>query len=72
MHYVYILKCANGTVYTGCTNNIEDRLKRHNHGRVFATKNRLPISIICYTVLKINILLITLKNILNLVPAEHS
>ncbi|MBI2068761.1 MAG: GIY-YIG nuclease family protein [Candidatus Yanofskybacteria bacterium] len=50
MHYVYVLKCANGTVYTGCTNNIEDRLKRHGNGRVFATKNRLPINLICYTV----------------------
>lgn len=29
MHYVYNLKCANGTIYTGCTNNLEDRLKRH-------------------------------------------
>ena len=50
MHYVYVLKCANGTIYTGCTNNIEDRLKRHSSGRVLSTKDRLPVSLVCYTV----------------------
>ena len=49
MNYVYNLKCANGTIYTGCTNDIEDRLDRHSKGQVEATKNRLPINLICYT-----------------------
>jgi putative endonuclease len=45
---VYILKCNNGTIYTGCTNNLEDRIKRHNMGQVIATKNNLPVEIITY------------------------
>ncbi len=30
--YVYILKCNDGTYYTGVTNNIEKRLIQHNEG----------------------------------------
>jgi len=46
--YVYILKCSNGTIYTGCTNNLEDRIKRHNLGQVIATKNILPVELVTY------------------------
>ncbi|MDP3001624.1 MAG: GIY-YIG nuclease family protein [Bacteroidales bacterium] len=46
--YVYILKCNNGTLYTGCSNNLEDRVSRHNLGQVIATKNILPVEIITY------------------------
>ena len=31
-YYVYILKCKNGTYYTGYTNNIGNRIKLHNKG----------------------------------------
>jgi putative endonuclease len=47
MYYVYNLKCKDG-FYTGCTNDISDRLKRHNSGEVDATANRLPVSINFY------------------------
>ena len=30
--YVYILKCADGSYYTGITNNPEKRLEEHNTG----------------------------------------
>ena len=30
--YVYIVKCKNGTYYTGYTNNLESRIKLHNKG----------------------------------------
>ena len=30
--YLYILKCKDGTYYTGVTNNLEKRLKEHNLG----------------------------------------
>jgi len=43
--YVYILKCKDGSIYTGCTNNLEDRIKRHSQGQVLATKNILPVDI---------------------------
>ncbi len=30
--FVYIVKCAKGTYYTGYTNNLENRIKLHNKG----------------------------------------
>ena len=46
MNYtVYILKCADGKPYTGCTENLEERLERHNNGYVPATKNRRPVTL---------------------------
>ncbi len=50
MWFVYILKCADRKFYTGCTSNLEDRMKRHNGGQVPATKNRLPVTLITYIV----------------------
>jgi putative endonuclease len=40
---VYILKSLkDGSYYVGSTNNLEDRFKRHNEGRVAYTKPRRP------------------------------
>lgn len=36
MHYVYVLKCKDG-YYEGCTDNLKDRLYRHQKGQVDAT-----------------------------------
>ncbi|MGV3529125.1 MAG: GIY-YIG nuclease family protein [Flavisolibacter sp.] len=33
MHYVYILKCADDHYYTGCTENLEERIMRHSKRR---------------------------------------
>ena len=30
---VYIVRCANGALYTGITNDLEGRVKAHNDGR---------------------------------------
>ena len=43
---VYILKCSDNTYYTGCTNNMEDRILRHRKGYNHYTRNRLPVYII--------------------------
>ena len=43
---VYILNCADGKIYTGCSKNFEDRLIRHQTGQVKATQSRLPVSVI--------------------------
>ena len=43
---VYILNCADGKIYTGCSNNFEDRLIRHQTGQVKSTQSRLPVSVI--------------------------
>lgn len=41
---VYIIECADGTLYTGATNNQERRLKAHNSGKgAKYTRNRGPV-----------------------------
>ena len=43
MHYAYIVKCSDGTYYTGYTNDLEKRLLTHNAGKgAKYTRNRLP------------------------------
>ena len=47
MNYIYILRCADGTLYTGWTNNLEKRLKSHNEGKGSRyTRARLPVTLI--------------------------
>jgi putative endonuclease len=42
-YYIYILQSEkNGKYYIGSTNNLEDRLKRHNDGRSRYTKSGIP------------------------------
>jgi putative endonuclease len=41
--YVYLLECADGTLYTGITVDPQRRLKQHNAGRGSRyTRTRLP------------------------------
>lgn len=47
MYYVYSLKCRDG-YYVGCTDNLEDRLNRHQNGHTPATENRLPVELEFY------------------------
>ena len=47
MNYTYILKCKDGSLYTGWTNNLEKRLKDHNEGKgAKYTKARRPVELI--------------------------
>jgi len=48
MYYVYCLKCSDGKTYIGCTDDLKDRLNRHQKGNVPATKDRLPAQLISY------------------------
>jgi putative endonuclease len=32
-HYVYIVQCANGALYTGYSKNVEQRIATHNAGK---------------------------------------
>ena len=50
LQYVYILKCSDGTYYTGCTNELDERLKRHKAGYVEYTKAKLPVEVVFYSV----------------------
>jgi putative endonuclease len=43
---VYIIQCADSTLYTGCTNNLESRLRKHNQGNgAKYTRGRSPITL---------------------------
>jgi putative endonuclease len=45
--YVYVLECADGTLYTGVTNDPEARLKAHQDGRgAKYTRGRLPVRVL--------------------------
>ncbi len=48
MRYVYILRCNDNTLYTGITNNLEQRLIDHNTSKAWAkyTKGRRPVKLV--------------------------
>ena len=47
MYYVYLLRCADGTLYTGFTNDLARRLAAHNAGKgAKYTRSRLPVELI--------------------------
>lgn len=47
MNYTYILRCADGTLYTGWTNDIEKRLAAHNAGTASKyTRVRRPVELV--------------------------
>ena len=49
MHYAYIVKCSDGTYYTGYTNDLEKRLLAHNAGKgAKYTRNRLPVEMVYF------------------------
>jgi putative endonuclease len=42
--FVYMLRCADNSLYTGITNNLEKRLKAHNEGKgAKYTRGRGPV-----------------------------
>jgi putative endonuclease len=45
---VYMLKCADGTYYTGISTDVERRVKEHNEAKVGAkyTKARRPVVLV--------------------------
>jgi DNA-3-methyladenine glycosylase I len=45
--FVYILRCADGTLYTGITNNLVRRCSQHNVGTASRyTRSRLPVEVV--------------------------
>ena len=47
--YTYLLRCADGTLYCGWTNDIEKRLAAHNSGKASKyTRSRLPAELVYY------------------------
>ena len=45
--FVYILQCADGSLYTGITNDLNRRLEQHNTGTASRyTRSRLPVTLV--------------------------
>ena len=50
LSYVYILKCSDGTFYTGVTSDLEQRVQEHQggkHGDSY-TAQRLPVELVYF------------------------
>ena len=48
-HYTYIVRCADDTLYTGYTCDLEKRIETHNKGKgAKYTRSRLPVSLVYY------------------------
>lgn len=48
-NYCYMLRCCDGSLYTGWTNNLEKRLKTHQSGKGGKyTRARLPVELAYY------------------------
>lgn len=46
-NYVYILSCRDGSLYTGWTTHLEQRVKVHNQGKgAKYTRSRLPVKLL--------------------------
>lgn len=44
---IYILRCSDKSLYTGCTNDLEKRLRVHNAGQgAKYTRGRLPAKLV--------------------------
>lgn len=49
MHFVYILRCGDNSLYTGYTTDVEKRLEVHNSGKgAKYTRARLPVKLVYY------------------------
>ena len=47
VYFVYMVRCADGTLYTGYTRDLIARLKVHNSGKgAKYTRSRLPVSLV--------------------------
>ncbi len=48
-YYAYLLKCADGSLYSGFTTNLEERVKAHNAGKgAKYTRSRLPVALVYF------------------------
>ena len=49
MNYTYIVRCKDGTYYTGWTNHLEQRVKTHNEGKgAKYTRYRTPVELVYF------------------------
>ena len=51
MAYTYMVECSDGSLYTGWTNHLEERIECHNAGKgAKYTRTRLPVRLVYYEV----------------------
>ena len=49
MNYTYMVRCADGSLYTGWTTDVDRRVKCHNKGKgAKYTKPRLPVKLVYF------------------------
>ncbi|GAA0860005.1 MULTISPECIES: GIY-YIG nuclease family protein [Clostridium] len=49
MNYVYIIKCSDDSLYTGWTNDLEKRFKKHQEGKgAKYTRGRGPLELVYF------------------------
>jgi len=49
--YTYIVECADGSLYTGWTYDLEKRMESHNSGKGSKyTRSRLPVKLVYYEI----------------------
>lgn len=49
MNYTYLLRCSDGTLYCGWTNELEKRIQAHNDGKgAKYTRGRRPVQLVYY------------------------
>jgi putative endonuclease len=45
--YTYMLRCGDGSLYIGISNNLDERIKKHNAGKGAAyTRSHLPVELV--------------------------
>jgi predicted GIY-YIG superfamily endonuclease len=45
--FVYVLRCSDGSFYTGITNDLKERVKKHNSGSgAKYTRGRRPVALV--------------------------
>lgn len=50
-NYTYLLECADGSLYCGWTNHLNERVQAHNAGKgAKYTKSRRPVQLVYYEV----------------------
>ena len=49
MFFVYVLRCRDGSLYTGYTNNLQKRIDMHLLGKASKyTRSRLPVKLVAF------------------------
>ena len=47
MNYTYMVRCSDGSLYTGWTNDLNKRIETHNSGKgAKYTRSRLPVTLV--------------------------